>query len=479
MSDKILKALAALVIVAIVLSTFNTYLILESNNNARKYYDAQEGKIADLNSTQIEQMATLQNLLNTQEERLSSLQSNLDNLTAQVSSQEGHVSEMQAAIDQVTNKLTEATLSLSDVAAQLKSLNQSTSTSLTNITANLESVEKITSQVSSLEQNVDAITSQLSSLEQTVDQVQSQTPSKVYAAKYKSVVVITTPLGLGSGFLFENNSTILTNYHVVTNQTEITIEYFDGTRTNATTIGADAYSDLAVLQVSESPTEAKPLTLSTQQVNVGQQVVAVGNPLGSTDSLSVGYISRINALVDIEPIVIPVLQLDLTITFGSSGGPLLDLSGNLVGITNAGTSVGFNYAVPADIINRVVPALISKGEYQHPYVGISMIPLTPELITGFNIHNVDPYQTGLLVLAVAPGLPADQAGLKPVTNDTEGLVAVDIILAVDGHQTLTIEDWIAYVELEVSAGQTVTLTVWRSGQISPVQVTTIARPPYQ
>jgi S1-C subfamily serine protease len=227
-----------------------------------------------------------------------------------------------------------------------------------------------------------------------------------------------------------------------------------------------------------TPDEAEPLTLSNQSIDVGQQVLAIGNPLGSTDSLSVGYVSQVNKLLDIEPIIVPVFQLDLTITFGSSGGPLLDLSGNVIGVTNAGTFFGLNYAIPLNILQRVIPSLISEGEYKHPFVGVSIIALTPQLITESNISNIDPYQNGLLIVGVYPDYPAEEAGLTPVLYEEEEVIAIDIILAVDDYQLLTIEDWSAYMEAHVSAGETITLTVWRSGEITSIEVTTTERPPY-
>ena len=174
-----------------------------------------------------------------------------------------------------------------------------------------------------------------------------------------------------------------------------------------------------------------------------------------------------------------MLQLDLTIAPGSSGGPLLDLSGNVVGITNAGTDVGFNFAVPGNIIKRVVPSLIAEGEYKHPFLGVSIVALTPEVISSLNILNVDPYQTGLLITDVVPNSPADDAGLNPAVSGSQGLTAMDIILAVDGHPTFIREDLVAYMEVEVSPGQSITLSLWRSGVTTSVDVTTTERPPYQ
>ena len=169
----------------------------------------------------------------------------------------------------------------------------------------------------------------------------------------------------------------------------------------------------------------------------------------------------------------------MTIAPGSSGGPLLDLSGKVVGITNAGTEVGFNFAVPVNILKRVIPTLIEEGTYSHPFIGVSPLALTPEVVEQWNILNVDPYQTGLLVWSVVPDYPADQAGLEAAISGTQGVTAVDIILAVDGHPTFIGEDLTAYMEVEVSPNQVIILTLWRSGVTTSVSITTTARPPFQ
>jgi len=473
MSNRTLKVVAIIAIVAIVFSAFNTYLILDSIR-VQEQLNAQE-----------EQLNELQNALaqlNAQEERINELQSALEQLSVQgeqikelqnaleqLNTQKEQISELQSALNEAKDNIGEAKSNLSNLANQINALNQSTSTGLAEIGTAVETIE--------------GLISDLSNLEGIVDQLLNLTPTEVYEAAYKSVVVIRTPIGQGSGFLFNTSNIIVTNYHVVTNETDIEIEFFDRTRTQATVIGSDAYSDVAVLTVPTAPAEAKPLNFGNQSI-IGQQVVAIGNPLGLTESLSVGYISQVNRLLDLEPIIVPVLQLDLTIAPGSSGGPLLDMSGNVVGITNAGTEVGFNFAVPVNIVKRAVSSILEEGEYKHPFVGVSILPLSPEVITFFNIINVDPSQTGLLVVDVVPNFPADEAGLNPAVNATApdgspGYNAMDIILAVDGHPTFTIEDWSAYMEVEVSPGQSVTFTLWRSGVTSSVAVTTTERPPYQ
>ena len=477
MSNRTLKLVAIIAIVSIIFSAFNTYLILDSIR-AQEQLNTQEERINELEtsleqfSAQSAQLEELQGAIDTHEERVSDLQSVLDELSVQeepLNVSEVQISELQSALDEARNNIGEATSNLSNLANQIGVLNQSTSISLAEFGTTLE--------------NIEGLISDLSNLEVLVTQMLNRTPMELYDAVYRSVVVIRTPAGQGSGFLFNNQNTILTNYHVLSNETDVEIEFFDRTRTQAIVIGSDAYSDLAVLAVTSAPADAEPLSFSDQSVGIGQQVVAIGNPLGLTESLSVGYISQINRLLDLEPIIVPVLQLDLTIAPGSSGGPLLDLSGNVIGITNAGTEVGFNFAVPLNILKRVIPSIISEKDYKHPFVGVSIIALTPEVIDNFNIINVDAYQTGLLVMEVVSGYPAEEAGLTSAVSTTApdgslGYTAMDIVIAIDGHPTFTIEDWSAYMEVEVSPGQVVTFTLWRSNVTSSVAVTITERPPY-
>ena len=467
MSSNTTKIIAVIAVVAIAFSAFNSYLILE-NTNVKQQLETQ--------TEQINELQTLLDQLSAQQDRLDDLQDLLDELEAQqeqisaletevnqFNDQQEQITELQTALDQARANLQDVTSDLSTLASQMSTLDQTTTTGLAEIESSV--------------QNLENLISDLSNIEEILDQLLSLTPSEVYEAVYKSVVVIRTPIGQGSGFVFNTSNMILTNYHVVTTQTDIEIEFYDRTRSQATVIGSDAYADIAVLSVESTPVDVMPLSLGNQ-CSIGQEVVAIGNPLGLTSSLSVGYISQVDRLLDLDPIIIPVLQLDLTIAAGSSGGPLLDMQGNVVGITNAGTDVGFNFAVPANIMKRVIPALVTEGEYKHPLVGVSLLALTPDVISSENILNVDPYQNGLLIVEVVVDYPADQAGLQPAIQGVQGVTAVDIILAVDGHPTFTVEDWIAYVEVEVSPNQSITLTVWRSGVTSTVTLTTTERPPY-
>ncbi len=334
---------------------------------------------------------------------------------------------------------------------------------------------------------INQLSTQVSKLEVSVSHFVNQTPANIYQSTYKSVVVITTNTRLGSGFLFNSSNMILTNWHVVEGETDIQVQFYDGTRKPASIVGLDAYSDVALLMVSSSPSDVKPLQLSnSSDLYVGQQVVAIGNPLGLAGSLSSGYVSQVNKIIEITdvPIKVPVIQLDITLAPGNSGGPLLDMFGNVVGITNAGTSYGFNFAVPSNIIKRVVASLVEKGYYNHPFIGFYLVELTPEVIKEQNILNVESYQIGLLVWDVIEDYPAEQAGLEGVVETTDsqgqtGYLARDIVLAVDGNPTRTIAEWTVFVEEHVSPGQTIILTVWRSGVTTTVNVTATFRPPYE
>ncbi len=383
--------------------------------------------------------------------------------------------ELREAIDEARERMAAVESTLSSISDQIRALNQSI---LANVTGLGTMVRRLNSTVHDL-------SSAISELTERVDRIPQQTPANVYESAYKSVVVIRTPLGQGSGFFYDSPNLILTNWHVVAGEADIEVEFYDRTRSKATLVGDDAYSDVAVIRAASAPSDAKPLDLAdSSKVWIGQQVVAIGNPLGLTGSLSSGYISQVNRLLELPPIIVPVLQLDITIAPGSSGGPLLDLSGEVVGITNAGTGIGFNFAVPSNIVNRAASSIIEKRQYLHPFVGFSAVELNPETIRSLNVLDVEPFQTGLLIMNVVPDTPAARAGLEPAVSTTApdgspAYRAMDIILAVDGHHTLAMEDWSAYIEEHVSPDQAITLSLWRSGENVSIVVITTHRPPYQ
>ncbi|RJS84020.1 PDZ domain-containing protein, partial [Candidatus Bathyarchaeota archaeon] len=415
MSNKVIRSVVILCIISIALSSFNTYIILN------------ESRI--------------------QQERLDQFQKLLDETSNRISTIESAFLAMEKKLS-ITNQ------------------------SLTNSISDLKDVLR------KLESNVSMFASEISNIKGKVENILNQTPAKVYTQVYKSVVTVRTPSALGSGFVYNNTNLILTNWHVIKGETNIEVEFYDGTRKKAAIVGTDPYSDIALIMVTSAPPSIKPLELgNSSNIYIGQPIVAVGNPFALKASLSAGYISQINKIVEISdvPIVVPVIQLDISIAPGSSGGPLLDLSGKVIGITNAGTLFGFNFAIPSNIIRRVASSIIQLGYYKHPLIGIYVIELTPEVIKELNILNLEPYQTGLLVWKVIENYPAAKAGLRGVIetkapDGSKAYIAQDIILEVDGYPTLTLADLTSYLEEHISAGQTITLTLWRSGEITSVEV---------
>ncbi|MBM3898247.1 MAG: PDZ domain-containing protein [Thaumarchaeota archaeon] len=307
------------------------------------------------------------------------------------------------------------------------------------------------------------------------------TPEEVYQKARSAVVVVRSQTAqgssLGSGFVYSAGY-IVTNNHVVQGARSLTVEFFDGTSSTATIAGQDRFADIAVLMVTNLPEQAKPLEIADSSLlKIGQQVVAVGNPLGLTASLSTGVVSQLGRLigpVQNVPLVVPVIQLDVLITNGNSGGPLLDLQGKVVGITNAGTSGGINFAIPSNIAKRVADSIIKTGKYEHPFVGYTSLTLTADSIRTSNVVNVDSSTRGIMIVSVVSGSPAEKAGLIPAqrisTPNGQGYQANDIIVSVNGRQIRSLEEWSIYMEENVSPGQAIELGVLRAGSVITVTV---------
>jgi S1-C subfamily serine protease len=467
MLSRTASAAAVISAVALVLAAVSGYFV-----------SLQEKRSEDLNS----EVAALRDSLNQLSGRLLGIEAEVQNLsrgTLQLSSQ---ISQLANTNVRLLGELAALNQSVSTqtVVEIISALNQSLTSKLITLNQSLAALKE---RVAEAELNVSQLNSTITAVNKELATISRQTPGRVYEKVYKSVVVIRTSVGQGSGFIYGENL-VLTNWHVVEGVNEADIQFYDQTRTTATVLATDPYSDVAVLKIDRKPADALPLKLgNSSAIWIGETVVAVGNPLGLTGSLSVGVISQVNRLLDLEPIIVPVLQLDITIAPGSSGGPLLNLDGEVVGVTNAGTSVGFSFAIPSNMVRRVASDLISKGYYQHPYFGFSALTLTPENIRAYNILDVDPFQNGLMVTKVMPNTPAEKAGLRAATQvrTTTGLAYKpgDIILAVDGRRTYTFEEWSAYVSLNVSPNQKVALTILREGKTINLEITPTARPPYQ
>jgi serine protease Do len=301
---------------------------------------------------------------------------------------------------------------------------------------------------------------------------------------------------LGSGFVWNADGYIVTNNHVVANSSTIEVKFADGTTLSAKLVGADPDSDLAVIKVDNPGFTLTPITITdSRNVKVGQVAVAIGNPFGLENTMTVGIVSALgrtlpagegNALNNGgATFTIPdIIQTDASINPGNSGGPLVNDQGALIGVNSAITSSsdsnsGIGFAIPSNIVNAVAPELIKNGKYEHPYLGISGASLTPDLAKAMKLNAT---QRGALVEEVVSGGPADKAGVHASNNQTtiDGQnvnVGGDVITAVDGNAVKTMDDVIAYLSDHTKVGQTVRLTVLRDGKEQSVDVTLGSRPP--
>jgi S1-C subfamily serine protease len=391
--------------------------------------------------------------------------------------------------------------SLDAIGLDMDAMNRSTQAGLTRLQGELGSLEELSdSKISALQGQVeglrqsfssnltrisDELSSDIGSLRSILEEHGNQTAANVYQAVYKSVVMVKTTLGQGSGFVYDDKGHIVTNWHVVEGQTSAEVKFYDESWSSAVIAGIDPYADVAVITASRTPTGVTPLLLGNSSLcSVGQEVVAVGAPFGLTGSLTYGHISQLNKRIeDLDiPLVVDIMQIDLSIAPGSSGGPLLDVEGRVLGLTAYGAGYGINFAVPSSIISRVASSIVEKGYYQHPYIGISSTDLDPDAIEELRVQNVSPDQTGMMILEVLPGLPGAEAGLQAaVTTVVDGqtaYIAKDIIVGVDGRTVQTWEDWAAYVEEHASPGQQITVKLWRSGTMAEITLTPTARPQY-
>lgn len=301
-----------------------------------------------------------------------------------------------------------------------------------------------------------------------------------------------TQQALGSGFVWDTAGHIVTNNHVVDGANHVSVTFSDGSIVDATVVGTDPDSDLAVLKVDVPASQLHPVQMAdSTQVKVGQLSVAIGNPFGEQNTMTVGFVSALartlpvdNSSVQGGSYTIPdIIQTDAPINPGNSGGVLVNDQGAVIGVTSAidspvRASSGVGFAIPAAIVQKVVPALISSGHFDHTWLGISGTTLTPDLATAMNLQKT---QRGALVLDVTSNSPAEKAGLKGSTqqttiNGSSASVGGDVIVAIDNQPVKTFDDLVAYLASSTVVNQTVTLTVLRNGQQQTVNVTLAARP---
>jgi S1-C subfamily serine protease len=321
-------------------------------------------------------------------------------------------------------------------------------------------------------------------------------PVSIYQKDNKSVVTIQgvqqTSSGpitvLGSGFVIKylNRFYIVTNYHVVQGMVNGSVTFSDGNSYPLNVIGTDAYSDLAVVNISAPESEFVPLDIiSSSYVRVGEPVVAIGNPFGLSGSMTLGIVSQLGrtiteSLAGNFPIA-DVIQFSAPVNPGNSGGPLLNSNGSVIGITTAiyGGSQGVGFAIPSDTILRELPFLIKTGSYNmHPYLGIGGADMNLQLANYLRVN----FTYGVLVEQVVKDGPADRAGIRGGTTqimllDTQYVIGGDIIISANGTKIINTDSLSTYLEEHCLPGQKLLLGIVRDGNVIYIQVVLGVRPP--
>jgi S1-C subfamily serine protease len=285
--------------------------------------------------------------------------------------------------------------------------------------------------------------------------------------------------GSGSGFFYDSNGHIVTNYHVVQDVQEVQVTLADGRSMPAKVVGTDPSNDLAVIKVAIAPDEVHVLSIDEDlEVKVGHFVVAIGNPFGLERTMTLGIVSSLGRVIESpnQRFIGEVIQTDAAVNPGNSGGPLLNLAGEVVGVNSAilspsGASAGIGFAIPAQTVQRIVPSLIAEGRYPHPTLGVQMYELKAETVRLLQQVGIDvPVDEGLLVVqTMQRGVLRGGDNLVRVGNKIVP-IGGDIIIALDGQPITTIRDLMVYLETQKAVGDTVDVTIIRDGEEQVVQV---------
>ena len=292
----------------------------------------------------------------------------------------------------------------------------------------------------------------------------------------------------GSGFVWDDQGHIVTNHHVIVGADRVTVIFADNTELDATLLGSDPDSDLAVLQVEDSGHILPPVSLGdSSAVRVGNIAVAIGNPFGQEFTITSGIISAVGRTIrsgNSQFSIPQVIQTDAPINPGNSGGPLLDRQGRVIGVntqimSSSGANSGIGFAVPINTAKRVIPGLIEAGRYEYAWLGISGITLTGDTaeLTGLPRNT-----RGTLIIEIAPGGPADSAGLhgSDSTNTIDGLdfpVGGDVIVAIDGSPIEEIDQLISYLIENTNPGEEVAIEFFRDGATKETLMVTLGKRP--
>ncbi len=297
---------------------------------------------------------------------------------------------------------------------------------------------------------------------------------------------------LGSGFVYDSDGHIVTNNHVVEDAESIMVTFNDGTMLEGKLVGSDRDADLAVIQVQAASGDLKPVVLADSDlVKVGQRAIAIGSPFGLEGSMTEGIISALGRSLETESqsadgptYTIPdVIQTDAPINPGNSGGILVNLEGEVVGVTAAIASpvranAGVGFVIPSNIVRRVVPELIRNGKFEHPWLGVSGTSLLSLVAQEMGLSGD---QRGVLMIDVTAGSPADKAGLQGSSktariNGREAKIGGDVILSIGGEAVEKFDDLAAYLVEKGEIGKPLALEVLRDGKKMSLEVTLQPRP---
>jgi S1-C subfamily serine protease len=313
----------------------------------------------------------------------------------------------------------------------------------------------------------------------TIDIFRNNSPSVVYVTSialrrgFFSMNAVEIPQGTGSGFIWDNQGRIVTNYHVISDANRVQVTMADNSTWKATLVGAAPDKDIAVLQIEAPRHQLRPIAVGrSKDLQVGQKVFAIGNPFGFDQTITSGIISALNREITAVTgrVIRGAIQTDAAINPGNSGGPLLDSAGRLIGVNTSiyspsGAYAGIGFAVAVDIVNEIVPQLIKHGRIIQPGLGVTLVDERVAKNMGIE---------GALILSVETDSPAAAAGLRPTTQYRGEVVLGDIIIAVGGVKVQSYEELRAEIE-KFSVGSEIILTILRDKKIFdvPLRLTAI------
>jgi len=303
----------------------------------------------------------------------------------------------------------------------------------------------------------------------------------LYESVKTSVVSIRTDKGsTGTGWVYDNNNHIITNYHVIQNAEYIEIILSDETPLQAQIVGEDIYSDLAILKIINTNIILTPIKIgNSTELRVGEQIFAIGNPFTLDGSITSGIVSQkgrlFPSLAGYQ--ISNMIQIDAAINPGNSGGPVINSKGEVIGISSVGVAPGVGFAIPSNRINKVAPDLITNGFYEHPWLGIAGYNVNTAIANAMELDDL----FGILIVNVAADSPASLAGfivgqdtLRIGSNDIP--IGGDLIISVDGVVTRNMDDLVSYMDANKTPGDSATFTIIRDGEIMDINLIIGVRP---